>query len=88
MASSIIHLAITEGVAKELSFDGDDEIKVIEELGEPDFFDDVLENTIRYGYVLSPDRFISIGLTNGRLSFLEVVNDEQIIQEIISVRNS
>jgi len=65
-----------------------EEIKVTDELGEPDFFDDVLENTIRYGYVLSPDRFISIGLTNGRLSFLEVVNDEQIIQEIISVRNS
>lgn len=65
-----------------------EEIKVIEVFGKPDFFDEVLENTIRYGYVLSPDRFISIGLTNGRLSFLEVVNDEPVIKEITSARNS
>ncbi len=65
-----------------------EEIKVIEVFGKPDFFDEVIENTIRYGYVLSPDRFISIGLTNGRLSFLEVVNDEPVIKEITSARNS
>ena len=65
-----------------------EEIKVIEVFGKPDFFDEVIENTIRYGYVLSPDRFISIGLTNGRLSFLEVVNDELVIKEITSARNS
>ena len=65
-----------------------EEIKVIEVFGKPDFFDEGIENTIKYGYVLSPDRFISIGLTNGRLSFLEVVNDEPVIKEITSARNS
>lgn len=63
------------------------EIDVIEELGEADFVDEIIENTIRYGYVLSADKFVSIGLTKGKLSYLEVLNDENIIKEIVSARN-
>lgn len=63
------------------------EIEIEDNLGKADFVDDILEDTIRYGYVLSSSQYISIGLTNGKLSHLEIVNDETIIKEIISVRN-
>ena len=76
---------LLERLGIELRFGG--EINVSEVFGEPDFVDEAIEKTVRYGYVLSSDKFISIGLTNGKLSFLEIVNDEPIIQEIISVRS-
>lgn len=63
------------------------EIEIEDNLGKADFVDDILEETIRYGYVLSSSQYISIGLTNGKLSHLEIVNDENIIEKIVSVRN-
>lgn len=62
-------------------------VKDLGKLGRPDMTDELLEDTIRYGYIVKPDFFVSLGLTDTRLTYLEIVNDEDIISEIQSIRS-
>ena len=54
--------------------------------GKADFTDSIIENMIRYHYIISPDLFLSFGLRNNVLSSLEIVTDKNMIEEIVSVR--
>lgn len=54
--------------------------------GIADFMDNLYEDMIRYNYIISPNLFIGFGLKYNALSCLEIVTDENMIKEIISVR--
>lgn len=64
-----------------------DNIEVINRLyGVADFIDDLYEDMIRYNYIISPQLLMVFGLKSNELSSLELVADENIIKQIISVR--
>ncbi len=64
-----------------------DNIEVINRLyGVADFTDNLYEDMIRYNYIISPQLLMVFGLKNNELSSLEIVADENIIKQIISVR--
>lgn len=56
--------------------------------GIAEFTDSLYEDIIRYNYVISSDLFIAFGVKDNILSCLEIVADEKIIEEIISVRKT
>lgn len=64
-----------------------DNIEVINRLyGVADFTDELYEDMIRYNYIISPQLLMVFGLKSNELSSLELVADENIIKQIISVR--
>lgn len=54
--------------------------------GNADFIDSIYEDTLRYNYIISPDLYIVFGLTNNILSYLEIITDENLINEIVIYR--
>ena len=54
-----------------------DSIEVINHLyGDADFTDVLYEDMIRYNYIISPQLLMVFGLKNDKLSYLDIVNDE------------
>lgn len=66
-----------------------DSVDVIKQIyGSADFTDSLYGEIIRYNYIISADLFIAFGLKDNILSCLEIITDENMIKEIISVRKS
>lgn len=66
-----------------------DNIEIINRLyGVADFTDNLYDNLIRYNYIISPQALVVFGLKNNELSSLELVVDENMIKQIISVRSN
>ena len=56
-------------------------------LGDSYFVDNIFENMIRYGALISANIFVSIGLSDEKMTYFEVVTDKEMIEKIISVRS-
>ncbi|MBR1442611.1 MAG: hypothetical protein IJ583_03655 [Firmicutes bacterium] len=54
--------------------------------GIPDFFDKIYLNTDRYNYILSENYFLSFGLENDNLTYLEIIYDKNIVNNIVETR--
>lgn len=66
-----------------------DSVDVIKQIyGIADFTDSLYGEIIRYNYIISSDLFIAFGLKDNILLSLEIITDENMIREIVSVRNS
>ena len=66
-----------------------DSVNVIKQIyGIADFTDSLYGEKIRYNYIISADLFIAFGLEDNILTSLEIITDENMIREIVSVRNS
>ena len=66
-----------------------DNVDVIKQIyGIADFTDSLYGEIIRYNYIISADLFIAFGLEDNILTSLEIITDENMIREIVSVRNS
>lgn len=64
-----------------------DNIEVINNIyGMADFTDNLYEDMIRYNYIISPNLLMVFGIKNNELSCLEIVTDENMIKQIVSVR--
>ena len=64
-----------------------DNINLINDVyGIADFTDNLYENMIRYGYIISPNLLMIFGLKDNTLSCLEIITDEIMIKEIINHR--
>lgn len=66
-----------------------DSYKKIEKIyGVADFKDNIYENVNRLNYILMPRLFMSFGIKDNVLLSLEIVTDEHMIKEIVSVRKN
>ena len=66
-----------------------DSVDVIKQIyGIANFTDSLYGEIIRYNYIISADLFIAFGLEDNILTSLEIITDENMIREIVSVRNS
>lgn len=65
---------------------GDNIVRITDSYGQADFTDTVYEDVIRYHYLVEADFYIMFGVKDGILSSLEIIVDEDIIQDAISVR--
>lgn len=83
-------IKISNSILKKLNIDikfGETIKDISMYLGNSYFVDKIYYNMIRYGALLSSSVFVSIGLTEGKVSYFEVVTDKEIIDNIISARN-
>lgn len=67
---------------------GDNMEKISHLYGVADFIDSLYEDITRYNYIVSQELFMAFGLKDSILSYLEIIIDKNIIDEVISVRKS
>lgn len=64
-----------------------DNIDIINNVyGIADFTDSLYEDVVRYNYMITSNLFMAFGLKDKALWSLEIITDEKMIKEIISVR--
>lgn len=59
---------------------GDNIEKIKNIYGTANFIDNVYEDMIRYNYIIASDLFIAFGIKNDKLSYLEIITDEELIE--------